>query len=94
MMVEPLLWLYLTLVNVVAFGAFLVDKVAAQNNRWRISEAQLLLFVFAGGSLGALVAQQWLRHKTRKQPFRAMLIGIAVVHIVAAAFYIFRRMEV
>lgn len=76
-----LLGVYLLIMNAIAFGAFALDKSAATTGRWRIKESTLLLLALAGGSLGALSAQQALRHKTRKQPFRAMLIAIAVLHI-------------
>ena len=75
------LGVYLLIMNAIAFAAFAIDKSAAANNRWRIKESTLLLIALAGGSLGALTAQQTLRHKTRKQPFRALLIAIAVLHI-------------
>jgi uncharacterized membrane protein YsdA (DUF1294 family) len=85
-----MLWIYLALINATAFGAFAFDKAAAQSNRRRTPETTLLALAFIGGSLGALVAQQILRHKTRKQPFRAILIAIAGFHIVAALLLIGR----
>jgi uncharacterized membrane protein YsdA (DUF1294 family) len=36
------------------------------------------------GSPGAVVAQQLLRHKTRKEPFRSILAAIAVMHLLIA----------
>jgi uncharacterized membrane protein YsdA (DUF1294 family) len=64
----------------VALGYFLMsllcgffywlDKRAAQNGQWRVSEAFLLGLSFAGGWPGAIVAQQMLRHKTSKVSFR------------------------
>jgi uncharacterized membrane protein YsdA (DUF1294 family) len=78
-----MLWIYLALINALTFGAFALDKAAAGSNRRRTPERTLLVLALIGGSLGALTAQQVLRHKTRKQPFRAILIGIAGFHIVA-----------
>ena len=83
-----MLWIYLVAINVVTFGAFALDKAAAQSERRRIAETTLLTLALIGGSLGALAAQQILRHKTRKQPFRAILIAIAAIHIVGAALYL------
>lgn len=86
----PWIWIYLALINIVAFGAFARDKAAAESNRRRTPERTLLVFAFIGGSLGALLAQQFLRHKTRKQPFRAIVIAIAGFHVVAALLLIAR----
>jgi uncharacterized membrane protein YsdA (DUF1294 family) len=79
---------YFVLINLATFGAFALDKVAAENQRRRTPEMTLLGLAFIGGSLGALTAQQLLRHKTRKQPFRAILIAIAALHIIGAATYL------
>jgi len=46
------------------------DKSAARDGRRRIPETTLHLVSIFGGWPGALVAQQILRHKTYKQPFR------------------------
>jgi len=81
---------YLVIVNLLTFGAFALDKAAAESNRRRTPEATLLALAFIGGSIGALAAQQVLRHKTRKQPFRAILIAIAAFHIVAGLLLIAR----
>ena len=38
-----------------------------------------------GGSLGAIAAQQILRHKTRKEPFRTQLYVIAGIQCLVLA---------
>lgn len=48
------------------------DKRAAINGNWRVPEKTLHILSVAGGWLGALIAQDKLRHKTQKQPFRAI----------------------
>jgi uncharacterized membrane protein YsdA (DUF1294 family) len=83
-----ILWAYLVLINLATFGAFALDKVAAENRRRRTPETTLLGLALAGGSLGALTAQRFLRHKTRKQPFRAILIAIAALQVVGAVVYL------
>lgn len=50
--------------------AYALDKSAAQSGRWRIKESTLLMLGLVGGWPGAIVAQQWLRHKTQKRSFR------------------------
>ena len=52
------------------FGAYALDKSAARGGTRRTPERTLLLLGLAGGWPGAVLAQQWLRHKTRKQPFQ------------------------
>lgn len=72
--------LYLLAINVVTFLSFWVDKGRARAGRYRIPERTLLLLALLGGSPAALFAQHRLRHKTRKQPFAALLFGIALLH--------------
>jgi uncharacterized membrane protein YsdA (DUF1294 family)/cold shock CspA family protein len=56
--------------SLITFFVYAADKSAAQNGRWRTSESTLHLFSLAGGWPGALIAQQKLRHKSKKQSFR------------------------
>jgi uncharacterized membrane protein YsdA (DUF1294 family) len=69
--------LYLIAINSATFGAFFLDKRAAQRQQPRIPEKALLLLVLAGGSAGAYYAMRRFRHKTKKQSFRA-LFGLVV----------------
>jgi len=54
------------------FLMYAVDKSAAQKGAWRTKESTLHLLSLAGGWPGALVAQQRLRHKSKKQSFRSV----------------------
>jgi uncharacterized membrane protein YsdA (DUF1294 family) len=56
--------------SLVTFIWYAIDKSAAQRGNQRTPENTLHLLALAGGWPGALVAQQKLRHKTKKQPFR------------------------
>ncbi|KVK56171.1 hypothetical protein BCY90_01595 [Agrobacterium deltaense] len=67
--------------NLFVFLAYWWDKEAARNGAWRIRESTLLLLALIGGSLGAILAQRLLRHKTRKEPFRSILISIVILQI-------------
>ncbi len=76
------LWLvigYLIAINLLAFGMFALDKMAAKEGSWCIPEGTLLFSAFFGETLGAISAQQILRHKTRKEPFRSLLYATALL---------------
>lgn len=57
--------------SVVTFLAYAFDKSKAQSGAWRTQESTLHLFALAGGWPGAAIAQQLLRHKSKKADFRA-----------------------
>ncbi|MBO9654161.1 MAG: DUF1294 domain-containing protein [Agrobacterium tumefaciens] len=65
--------------NLFVFLVYWRDKQAAGNGGWRIRESTLLWLALAGGSMGAISAQRLLRHKTRKEPFRSILLLIVMV---------------
>jgi uncharacterized membrane protein YsdA (DUF1294 family) len=52
------------------FAVYALDKAAARAGRRRTPERTLLLLGLCCGWPGALLAQQWLRHKTSKRPFQ------------------------
>lgn len=70
------------LINALTFCAFWWDKVAARKGQWRVPESRLLWLALIGGSLGAVLAQRLLHHKTRKEPFRTQLMLICALHVV------------
>ena len=80
MSVQFSLILYITCINLVTFVMFAWDKYTAIKGQWRVPEKTLLMLALVGGSPGAIIAQQRLRHKTRKQPFRSRLLMIAGLH--------------
>jgi uncharacterized membrane protein YsdA (DUF1294 family)/cold shock CspA family protein len=72
---------------VVAFGAYAIDKSAAQNNRWRTKESTLHLLGLIGGWPGAYLAQRLLRHKSSKAEFQSTFWVTAVLNA-GATFYL------
>jgi uncharacterized membrane protein YsdA (DUF1294 family) len=72
------LYLPASLAAVLLYG---LDKAAARRDRRRIRESTLHLVALAGGWPGALLARRAFRHKTRKQPFGAILWGCVVVNV-------------
>lgn len=61
--------LYLVL-STVTFIIYWFDKRQAKKAEQRISERTLHIFALIGGWPGAALAQQLLRHKSHKRPFR------------------------
>ena len=57
-------------VSLFTFIVYALDKSAAKAGRWRTPEKTLHILALIGGWPGALLAQQKLRHKSQKQPFR------------------------
>ena len=66
-----ILALYIVL-SLLSFIMYALDKSAAKNGEWRTQESTLHLLSLAGGWPGALIAQQKLRHKSKKQTFRSV----------------------
>lgn len=71
---KPPAWLALVYVglSVVTFVTYAMDKSAAVQGQWRTPESTLHTLSLAGGWPGTLLAQQYLRHKSTKAPFRAV----------------------
>ena len=62
----------------------LADKIRAKKKLWRIPEATLLFFAFAGGSVGILVGMHLFRHKTLHLKFSVGVPVILAMQIVLA----------
>lgn len=81
-----ILMLYL-LVSLITFVAYARDKkYSAQTGAWRTREDTLHLLALAGGWPGALIAQNHLRHKSKKQPFRTVFWVTVLANCAAFAW--------
>jgi uncharacterized membrane protein YsdA (DUF1294 family)/cold shock CspA family protein len=78
-------WVYAlyAVASLSAFIGYYMDKRAAQAKQWRVREGTLLALGLLGGWPGALLAQQVLRHKTRKVTFRRAFWGTVFLNIAA-----------
>ncbi|RMX05055.1 DUF1294 domain-containing protein [Corticibacter populi] len=70
--------------SLITYGCYAHDKAAAQQGAWRTKESTLQILALVGGWPGALLAQQRLRHKSRKRDFQfvfwcAVLANLAAV---------------
>ena len=76
-----LLPVFVASASLVAFALYWLDKSAARAGRSRVAEATLHFWSLVGGWPGALLAQQWFRHKTRKPPFRRTFYLTVVLNL-------------
>lgn len=81
------LYIYLAVVNVIAFVLYGLDKYKAKTGAWRIPEKTLLGIAVIGGSVGALAGMNFFRHKTRHWYFKYGLPAIFAVHLCIAAYF-------
>lgn len=70
--ISPLILAFYMVASLLTFIMYAVDKSAARKGKWRTQESTLHLLSLTGGWPGALVAQQKLRHKSKKQSFRSV----------------------
>jgi len=77
-----ILYLYLA-ASAFTFLVYAKDKRAARRDRWRTKESTLHTLALIGGWPGALIAQQVLRHKSRKDAFQFMFWTTVVMNCAA-----------
>ncbi len=82
---RPPLWLpgLYIVVSLVTFMAYALDKSAATNGTRRTPESSLHLLALACGWPGALLAQQFLRHKSTKAEFRRVFWATVLLNVAA-----------
>ena len=75
--------IYGIVINLIAFAMYSIDKLQARRGGRRTPERILLILSAIGGSMGAIVAMQLLRHKTQHAWFHygvpVMLLTHAIV---------------
>ena len=82
---KPPLWLaaLYAVASGATFFAYAADKSAAASGSWRTPESTLHALALAGGWPGALLAQQFLRHKSTKREFRQVFWATVVLNLAA-----------
>ncbi len=74
--------LFISIMNAMSYWFYAQDKEAAQLGNRRVPENTLHLLSFLGGWPAAWLAQQKLRHKTQKQPFRQIYFCTIAFNII------------
>lgn len=86
---EKILLVYLLAINIITFATYGIDKMKAKRNKWRISEATLLLLALCGGSLGAWAGIKVWHHKTKHLKFKYGVPAIILLQIAATMYFAF-----
>mgnify|MGYP003636428693 FL=1 len=72
--------------SMVTYMIYALDKSKAQRGAWRISEASLHFLALIGGWPGAAIAQQLLRHKSKKRSFRIIFWNTVIINCATLAW--------
>lgn len=80
-LLDGMFLLFISLMNAASYWFYMQDKEAAQLNKQRVPENTLHILAFLGGWPAAWLAQQRLRHKTQKQPFRKIYFCTIALNI-------------
>ena len=81
--------LYLTL-SMITYSVYQNDKSAALIGTWRTPESFLHFLSLIGGWPGALVAQQKLRHKNKKQSVRFIFFITAILNCCVFVLFVYQ----
>lgn len=77
--IVPIIYGAVSMLTLLFYG---IDKWAAKNDKWRISEAKLHLLSLLGGWPGALLAQQMFKHKRSKSAFMRVYWVTVLVNLI------------
>lgn len=72
---------YLIVINLISGLFFIVDKIKAVNNKFRISELFLHVLEVLGGVFSIIILMLLIRHKNRKASFYIISYIIFVIWI-------------
>lgn len=75
--------------SLVTFLMYAIDKGAAESGSRRVPEGRLHLFELLCGWPGALVGQQFFRHKTRKTSFQVVFWSYVILNLAVLGWLLF-----
>ena len=76
--------IFYSIIGAITYFAYSSDKSKAIDKEYRTSEKSLLILSLIGGWIGAIIAQQRFRHKTKKSSFQipfwiTVLLNISIL---------------
>ena len=80
---------YLIVVNISAIAVYGWDKLSAKQGWQRVPEKILLVLALLGGSVGAMAAMTFFRHKTRHLKF---IYGVPMIFVLQIAALVYLHM--
>ena len=86
MSMHEIFYWYIAIINALVLVVYGGDKLFAKLDSWRVPEKVLLLLALLGGSIGALLAMQIFRHKTRHLKFRYGVPMILLLQVAALVY--------
>ena len=88
---HPMIVLLYIGLSISTFITYAIDKSKSINNTYRISEKTLHMLSLLGGWPGAIIAQETLRHKSKKESFRSIFYMTIIFNIALLMFLIFSK---
>ena len=79
---------WLLAINVVALLTYSFDKSMARRDSARVPEKVLLLLAFVGGTPGAILGMQAVRHKTAKLKFQQQFIVVVLAQAALIVLFV------
>ena len=85
------IFLYILIINIIAFAAMGIDKFKAQKGMWRTKEKTLFVLAAIGGSIGAIAGMYKFRHKTKHTQFVYGMPMILIAQIVVIVYLLVKQ---
>lgn len=73
--------IYVAILSAITFIVYIVDKILAKIDAWRVPEKVLLGLSLVGGAIGGLVAMLIVRHKTKHWYFYLFNVLGIILHV-------------
>lgn len=87
---ERVVFIYITVMNILGFVIMGVDKHKAYRHKWRISEKSIFLAGLLGGGLGILLGMSFFHHKTKHLKFTLGIPLVILMNIALLGFLLQR----
>lgn len=85
---RPVVVSWLVAINLVTVAFYGWDKLVSKLALGRVPENTLHLLAFAGGTIGAFLAQGMFHHKNAKLAFQLKFLGVVTVQLALIALYV------